>query len=100
MIEKIAELLAKLSTDARCIEAGIQEDNEDELVGKALDQILKIQCEEIEKVENPNKNAVFEGDYQNGNYQGFQDCRQKILTLLRPVERKAQSQESSTSSKE
>lgn len=52
-------------------------------VGDGADKILALICEEIEKVGNPNKNAVFEGDYQEGKYQGFENCRQKILALFK-----------------
>lgn len=47
--KQLSAILAKLSTDARCIEAGIQEDNEPELVGQSFDQILSLLKEEIEK---------------------------------------------------
>ena len=45
------------------------------------DQIIDLIYSEIEKVENP---------YHPPNYgiwNGFEDCRQKILSLLRPAEK-------------
>jgi len=36
---KVLAILAKLTTDARCIEAGIRKDDEPELIGEAEKQI-------------------------------------------------------------
>ena len=51
---------------------------------KITDQILSYQRKEIEKVENPSKGK--EHDYEGGHawfYDGFENCRHKILSLLK-----------------
>ena len=48
------------------------------------DKILTLICEEIEKVENPYDETG--GAFEMKGYSVFEDCRQKILALLRPVE--------------
>ena len=49
---------------------------------EVTDQILSLLKEEIKKVENSYKDMVFPSDYQNGEYQGFEQARQKILKIL------------------
>ena len=45
-----------------------------------IDEAIKLICEEIEKEENPNQNesVVFIEEFQ-----AFEDCRQKILSLFK-----------------
>jgi len=54
-----------------------------EIFEAGADAMLESICEEIKKVENPYKDMVFLGDYQNGEFQGFREAKQEILSLLR-----------------
>ena len=75
MREKIAELLDESVDDYYRKKV--------KSITELTDQILSLICEEIEKVENPyirlektiGKRFTF----------AFEDCRQKILSLLRPI---------------
>lgn len=53
-----------------------------------IDEAIKLICEEIEKVENPylDKPILVKDFEQVNEHHGFEVARQKILSLLRPVE--------------
>jgi hypothetical protein len=53
---------------------------------KATDQIIDLIYGKIEKVENPYGWAckMMKRDIDGAHGRGFEDCRQKILSLLRP----------------